>query len=80
MTLSLTLRALQVTKDGPLPGSAAIELGLGGSVREAALKRLRGKPYEIQQHVELLESAKRQLERLVRVPHTSAPLEHQMHN
>jgi hypothetical protein len=55
---------LVVMGEGPLPyadGSAAARF-----VREAALRRLRAKPVEVQKHVGLLEGAKKQLSRLVR--------------
>eukprot|EP00983_Pelagomonas_calceolata_P029101 912418-Pelagomonas_calceolata.AAC.2 len=35
------------------------------AVREAAAKRLSAQPYECQKHVELLEGAKKELDRLV---------------
>lgn len=55
---------LIVVRDGPLPGAGD---GPGPrQVREAALRRLQGKPVEVQKHVRLLEAAKKQLGRLVR--------------
>lgn len=57
---------MQVVKDGPLPGGFPEEAKLGQrSVRDAALARLRLKPYEVQRHVELLEQVKQELDRLV---------------
>jgi hypothetical protein len=56
---------LKVVKDGPLPGAAG-EVHTGArSLREAAISRLRLKPYEVQRHVELLEAIKQELDRLV---------------
>jgi hypothetical protein len=60
-----THQRLMATKDGPLPGALEAERGQGKAVREAALRRLQSKPYAVQQHVELLEAARKHLERLV---------------
>ncbi|GAX83361.1 hypothetical protein CEUSTIGMA_g10786.t1 [Chlamydomonas eustigma] len=60
---------LVVMREGPLPGadsSAAARF-----VREAALRRLRAKPVEVQKHVGLLEGAKKQLSRLMSTAATS---------
>lgn len=51
-------------QEGPLPGMASGGLA-ARQVREAALRRLQGKPLESQRHVELLEKAKQQLSRLI---------------
>ena len=75
-TLNLHLRKIQMVhccilttlsylslQDGPLPGAGS---GLGSKhIREAALRRLKLKPMEVQKHVGLLEVAKKQLSRLV---------------
>lgn len=67
--MHMTHAELKVTREGPLPGGEDAKGGL--HVREAALRRLKRKPYEVQKHVEMLEAAKRELDRLVR--HRNGP-------
>ncbi|GIL83928.1 hypothetical protein Vretifemale_12615, partial [Volvox reticuliferus] len=59
---------LQRTRDGPLPDGTQDGLPTPAAVanREAALARLRRKPLEVAAHVELLESVKLHLDRLLR--------------
>uniref|UniRef100_A0A6S8KGD7 Uncharacterized protein n=2 Tax=Dunaliella tertiolecta TaxID=3047 RepID=A0A6S8KGD7_DUNTE len=55
---------LRATGGGPLPGNPQGTLSQV-AVREAAAKRLSAQPYECQKHVELLEGAKKELDRLI---------------
>ncbi|GIL56397.1 hypothetical protein Vafri_11767 [Volvox africanus] len=59
---------LQRTRDGPLPDGTQDGIPTPAAVanREAALARLRRKPLEVAAHVELLESVKLHLDRLLR--------------
>ncbi|KAG1654780.1 hypothetical protein FOA52_008965, partial [Chlamydomonas sp. UWO 241] len=60
---------LMAVKDGPLPGCGP---GLNNkNVHEAARRRLLARPLQVQQKVELLERAKRQLARLMACAATS---------
>ena len=54
-----------MVKDGPLPGSGTSTSLAARSLHENALRRLKGKPGEVQRHVGLLEDAKIHLGRLV---------------